>query len=785
MNKTEYEDRTKLLVESLEDEYSRFVSPYVLKDYKLAERRIVFNDHDTDLYPIPVDIPEPPPYHTIDGFGLPAREQYFRNPADPRSPNRFPEALTKLMKELGSNASILDIYHALDLNRVLYKDIIRWINLQWHYRLNGYWFFNNGFPTYIDGWHWFYISYWNIDNDGCPEYRYRDRMFFIFARYCFTTTLAPYFFRVMFDGEYEYFYDRKEAERFIADNGLLLRPEHGEYMVDVGTRTIFGFNYPKHRREGATAKAAMINYELTSRIKSVHGAIQSKDEASAKKDVYEAKIIKPFKRVPFFFKPFHKSRYASELVFDMFGSTTNDGGAASTELGLESDITYRSAGERQYDGSKLIAHHGDEVGKQGEKPYNSILRHNVIKKCLAQGDKIHGIEMNTSTVSDTSGEAGHNFMRLCKISKWEKRLSRTGRTESGLISLFIPAQVNYDGFSDRHGNPVINKPNTEQRKDIGKRYGALDWLHSELEASADDPISYYETMREFPTKFRHAFLSAGKDSGFDLKVLSETITELELTEDKTPRRLNLDWVDKHGGDVKFIDNPNGRFEISYIPAIPNNYTKDKGKKVPANTHIFVSSADPFKFEKTNNGKKSDGAGCVYLKHDPQIDTKDIDVAQHQTNRAVCTYLNRVDTTNEYCEDMLKMCIYFGTKIFPENNVNSIYEYFRDYGFEEYLQYKHTKGKRDANPGFFSDQYQKQLLFSLMMNKIHDYGRNERHVTLLREVMEIQGLTDMTNYDLFTAYGGCLLAIYYENEGKTKVEGIVDEDSYTKFMTGDY
>ena len=44
MNKTEYEDRTKLLVESLEDEYSRFVSPYVLKDYKLAERRIVFND---------------------------------------------------------------------------------------------------------------------------------------------------------------------------------------------------------------------------------------------------------------------------------------------------------------------------------------------------------------------------------------------------------------------------------------------------------------------------------------------------------------------------------------------------------------------------------------------------------------------------------------------------------------------------------------------------------------------------------------------------------------------
>ena len=69
-----------------------------------------------------------------------------------------------------------------------------------------------------------------------------------------------------------------------------MQPESGEFMVDFGFRTCYGFNYPKHRREGATYKAALINYEITSRKLSSIGGIQSKDEESAKKDVYE-KVI--------------------------------------------------------------------------------------------------------------------------------------------------------------------------------------------------------------------------------------------------------------------------------------------------------------------------------------------------------------------------------------------------------------------------------------------------------------------------------------------------------------
>ena len=774
MNQQEYQDRTILLREELCNEYSEYVSPILLNQYRLPEKRLIVNDNDPDLYPIPLNLPSPPPYHTIDGFGKAAKDQYFRPP-------KIPMKLQDLLKSMGSKATINDIYEALERNKVFYKEEIRWMHLQWYYRMNGYWFFNNGIPTYIDGWHWFYLSYWKL-NIGLPEYRYRDRIFFLFARYCYTTTEAPFFYRIPYGEQYKYFYSKEETEKFIQANGLLMNPEKGKFIVDMGRRTLFGFNYPKHRREGATYKAACILYQIGSMKNNSICAIQSKDEKSAREDVYDEKIILPFNEVPFFFKPQYKSSIASSLEFNIPNKMTSTGGSAMVESGLKSIIAYRAAGERQFDGKKIDGFLGDESGKPGD--YNCILRHDVIMKALAQGTEIHGLEMNTSTVSDTSGYAGHNYMVLCKMSKWEKRNSNTGRTESGLASLFTSALYNFDGFNDRHGNPIIKTPTPEQAAFIKNSVGSEDWIKSELESKPNE-ISHYEYLREYPTKYRHCFLSAGKDSGFDLKTLSETIADLELNDNKAPRVGNFEWVSKFGGDVKFVDNPKGKFELSYIPATPNAFITNDGKKCPANTDTFVASADPFKFENTNNGKKSDGGGCVYLKHDPNIDPPEKETKDWITDRAVCAYRQRVDYKEEYKEDMLKMCIYFGCKIFPENNENAIYEHFSIHGFDQYLMYKITNGKRDANPGFYSDVKMKQKIFSLIMDKIHSRGRNERHISILREIMDIQGLEDMTNYDLFTAYGGCLLAIYFENEGKPKVDSLQEEDNMTKFLSGDY
>jgi len=776
---SDYRERTIILRENLIKEYpSKYVHADILNEYRLPETQIIVNDDDRDSYPIPLDLPTPPPYHLVNGFGLPRKEQYFRLPV-------IPEKITKLLKTKGRGASIIDIWGELERNKVYYKSEILWIKLQWFYRMNGYWFFNNGIPTYIDGWHWFFLSWWNLDS-GMPEYRYRDRIFFLFARYCYTTTTAPFFYRIFYDDEYKYFANKQQAEKFIQDMGLLLQPERGNFIHDFGFRTCFGFNYPKHRREGATYKGAMINYEIISRTVSAIGGIQSRDEKAAKEDVYEKKILNPFKRVPFFFKPIHKNSFANALVFDETSSVASNGGFVSSNMGLESEITYRAASERAFDGTKMWFYHGDEIGKPGGKPYNSIERWEVVYKTLSQGTDIHGLAIHTSTVSDTAGDAGRNYMYLCKYSKYEERSNVSGLTQSGLLNLFISSLINLEGLSDRYGNPIIRKPNAEQKAYTKKNFGSEEYLSNKLSEKANDPISYYETMREFPTKFRHCFLSAGKESGFNLKVLSDRMAELDMDSNSQVRIGNFKWEDKFGGNVKFVDDVDGKFYISYIPATPNAFITKNNKKCPANVSQFVSSADPFKFENVKYGKKSKGGGSVFIKHDKLIDPETKDVREYITKRCVCTYSNRVDKKDVYKEDMLMMCIFFGTKIFPENNDNAIYEYFTLHGFDEYLQYRYVDGIPDPNPGFPSSEEMKQRMFALIMDYIENHGMAERHRELLQEIYDIRGLKDMTNYDLFTAFGGCLLAIYYEDQAKPKRKYEDGEvDPLIKYLSGTY
>lgn len=62
-------------------------------------------------------------------------------------------------------------------------DLEAYRNQEWDRRLNGFWFSNNGVPTYITGAHYFYLNHWYIDI-GLPKYRDPDRKYFYFQQYC-------------------------------------------------------------------------------------------------------------------------------------------------------------------------------------------------------------------------------------------------------------------------------------------------------------------------------------------------------------------------------------------------------------------------------------------------------------------------------------------------------------------------------------------------------------------------------------------------------------------------
>lgn len=760
----------------LVNQYGKIVSDKVLNTYLPPETSVIVND-DPDMYPVELKLPKPPPWHKIDGFGLSTEHQYFRPP-------KLPDKLKDLVKTSKTNT---EIWEKIKANKTFYRDEIEYIQKQWNYRLYGYWFWNNGVPTYIDGWHYFYCGYWNLDV-GLPKYRYRDRLWFLFARYCYTTTEAPYFYRVKntnieTEDVYKYFSTEKQALVYCENNSLTQVPEKGFWLIDKGHRTCYGFNNPKHRREGATFRASCVNYEVTSRLEYSHGVIQSMDGEAAKK-TFKEKMLYPIKKIPFFFLPSIMGSIDSDdgIVFDTkVGKSGTKGIGVISEFGLGSSIhPSTSADDRKEDGNKYVVVHGDEVGKANKaRPYNITTRYEVMKKTVAQFPIINGLILHTSTSDDTKGEAGRRYMELCKGSHWHERDSSTGFTETGMFNLYVPAFVNLEGFSDKHGNPIIEKPTTKQQLFCGFNVGAKEMLFSSLEQKKSDPEKYYHLMREMPISFRQCFMSSGEDSGFDILSIVERINELDMNDNLKVRIGNMEWTNGFGSKVEFIDKPDGKFEMSYYPDNPNAYITKNGKMLPANTNRFIAACDPFRFDTTRKKRHSKGGGAVFLNRDKVIDPDDKDVALWETERFCCTYSNAVPQ-DDYHEDMLKMAVFYGCEIFPEMNEENTYRYINKTKYKHYLGYLYPDGVKDILPGVYTSR-NKPLYFKLMKIHIERNIAHERHKELLREITTIEKLEDMKDYDLFASACICLYAKYYskqeffnnDNTQKTGETDIVD------------
>ena len=736
---------------SLIKKYSDQVSPKILAEYKPADKVLWVNTDDKDLEPIKIDLPDPPEYHLIDGFGKPAKDQMWSPPQLPRR-----------LKELNKKFETLDeLWDELEKNRPLYEDEIKFIQKQWKYRLYGYWFFNNGKPTYIDGWHYFYCGWWHIDV-GLPKYRDRDRKFFHFARMAYTET---------------------RTFAYLDENGVPVKNDKGWYdFITIGSRVFLGFNYPKHRREGATYKAECINYEIISRTIGARGGIQSQNETQGKK-CFIKHLVSPWKKLPFFFKPNYEGSTSpkTELSFSPPAKRlSSKGSLALSEIGLESIIDFQDAQAGAYDGEKLQFHHDDEVGKL-KKGISCWDRHLVVKECLVMGSDIIGFTIKTSTVGEMEKGGGKVFKHQCKMSNYFER-NPNGQTRSGLITLFIPAHEGLQGFIDKHGNSVIGKPTKEQALFIGREIGAKEYLLNRRKGYIDagDYDGLSEIIRQYPMSFTECFRTSAKDSGFNMQKLETRIDELRFGRD-LPVQGNFEWY-KGERDTKvvFKANKKGRFFVSHQlnedEANRKWWDEDMETWMPGNTHWGVAGGDPFKFNKTEGSRKSKGGGAVVRKGK----IKDGDFSMKR--KFVCTYSERIGDKDDYAEDMLMMCVYYGVKMFPEINVDLLWNYFEKRGYSGFLLYKVDPKTFTMNktPGANTNEKLKQDIFTEYMNFIEFEVDEENHLELLEECRDIAGPEDMTNYDLFTAGGYALLgtaSIYNELEEMDNIE--VDVGNYVR------
>lgn len=523
-----------------------------------------------------------------------------------------------------------------------------YIDKEFKRREEGFHFFNCGSPVYITGTHYMYLQWSKIDV-GAPDFREANRLFFIFWEAC------------------------------KADNRC------------------YGMCYLKNRRSGFSfmSSAELVN-QATISSDSRYG-ILSKTGADAKK-MFTDKVVPISVNYPFFFKPIQDGmdRPKTELAYRVPASKLTrrklQENIKELELeGLDTTIDWKNTGDNSYDGEKLklLAH--DESGKW-ERPDNILNNWRVTKTTLRLGSRVVGKCMMGST-SNALDKGGDNFKKLYYASDVTKR-NRNGQTSSGLYSLFIPMEWNYEGFIDTYGLPVFirNKATVKGVDGYEITTGVIEHWENEVEGLRNDPDSLNEYYRQFPRTEQHAFRDETKDSLFNLTKIYEQIDyNAELNNTAAATTGSFQWQNGvKDTKVIFYPNKDGRFKISWVPnkLIQNNITLKNGIKYPGNEHVGAFGCDSYDISGTVDGKGSNGSLHGLTK---------FSMEDAPPNHFFLEYIARPQTAEIFFEDVLMALVFYGMPILAENNKPRLLYYLKRRGYRGFSMNRPDKVWNKLSP----------------------------------------------------------------------------------------
>jgi hypothetical protein len=675
--------------------------------YLEAETTIVFNQNDPDLSPIEYFIGEPPPVEEMLNYMLPPEECKWKRFDMPQKLQILDRDLTMTPRQK---------VEQLEQNQEYYKAELEYIYRDIKFGEEGFWIILDKRPYYIPPYYYLYLQWWPIDGKYV-QFRNRDRKFFLFDR-----------------------------------------------MVDNDPDAI-GFNYPKHRREGATNKITSKRKNLAQKTPFAKVGMQSKDEKHAKK-IHEEMVDMNWRYyTPFWRKPIYNGLHNDTSSLS-FSSPTAKSHPDYGSVSLNSLIDFRDSGEKAYDGLKLKHLFNDEIGKTVEVDVKR--RMEIQRQCLAEGSTIFGKMVNASTVDEMEKGGGKVFKKICDQSHFHKKNKKTGRTTSWLYNFFMPAG---EGFGGEIPEPLREQFGCENWIDD---YGfdvmdpetgrpAAEIFHLAVRDEyrrTNDFEGLIEYTRQFPLSWKDCWKQSVNECNFNLEIIEDRLDYYRNGNDDK-QRGDFMWLDGvKDGTVIWVNNPTGgKFYISYQfpdPRDSNKYFINNGVRIPANTRKFCAGGDPFKFKTTKMGKKSMGGGAVFMKHDIFLDPPGLDTSKWRSNRFVCTYSHRPQDKRIYGEDMIMMCVYFGCEMYPEINVEFLWDYFMERGYGGYLMYAidPNTNKVSITPGANTSDKTKEAIFREYQFYIQHHGLREVHDEILEQCKDIED--DMGDYDLFVAGGLALI-----------------------------
>ncbi len=513
----------------------------------------------------------------------------------------------------------------------------RWfdyIDTEFTRREDGFWFVNNKKPTYITGSHYTYLQWSKIDV-GKPNFRESNRLFFIFWEAC--------------------------------------KADYRSY----------GMCYLKNRRSGFSFMSSAETVNMATLSSDSRFGILSKTGPDAKK-MFTDKVVPISVNYPFFFKPIQdgmdrpKTELAYRVPASKFTRKKLDTKSTVEEItGLDTTIDWKNTGDNSYDGEKLSLLIHDESGKW-ERPNNILNNWRVTKTCLRLGSRIIGKCMMGST-SNSLDKGGESFKNLYENSDVTKR-NANGQTASGLYSLFIPMEWNYEGYIDEYGAPVFETPKDKVYDPYGNqiRIGVVDYWQNEVDGLKNDQEGLNEFYRQFPRTVEHAFRDEAKNALFNLtKIYQQIDYNQDLRNTNIITKGSFQW--EHGikdSKVIFMPNNNGRFLISWVPPInlQNRVILKNGIKYPGNEHLGAFGCDSYDISGTVSGVGSNGSLHGLTK---------FSMEEAPANHFFLEYISRPQTAEIFFEDILMAIVFYGMPILCENNKPRLLYHIKRRGYRGY------------------------------------------------------------------------------------------------------